>query len=429
MKQCKWMWMVMVGLWSVLPLPAADWSNYLGPNRNNVAAAAGLARTWPAGGPKVVWQCRVGVGFSGPAIAGNDVYLLDRVDNARDVLRCLAFDTGKERWSCAYDAPGKFSYNGSRGTPAVDKEFVFTVGPLGQMTCISRSEKKKVWGVNLLSDFGAKRPTWVVSQSPLLYRDMVIAAPQGSKAGAVAFRRKSGEIAWQSRPVPGPMSYASPMLATLGGTDQVLVLSGQKKSTTLTGIDAGTGAILWTYKGGWQCRVPIVTPVIIGDGRIFLTGGYEAGSVMLRVTKKNGAFTVKELFRTQVCGSQIQQPLLYKGYLYINSNDNKRRDGFVCMDLNGGLKWKTGLKPNYERGPLLMLSGLIYALHGKNGKLALIDASPERFIPLAEARVFTPRKGRPSGRQAWAPMAFARGRLLLRDQGMLKCLDVAGSAP
>jgi hypothetical protein len=97
--------------------------------------------------------------------------------------------------------------------------------------------------------------------------------------------------------------------------------------------------------------------------------------------------------------------------------------------LNGGLKWKTGLKPNYERGPLLMLSGLIYALHGKNGKLALIDASPERFIQLAEARVFTPRKGRPSGRQAWAPMAFARGRLLLRDQGMLKCLDVAGSAP
>jgi outer membrane protein assembly factor BamB len=389
-------------------------------------SADGLARQWPESGPRVLWECAVGSGFAGPAVVGDEVFLLDRQDSARDVLRCLDFKTGKELWSVGYDAPARFSYDGSRSTPSVDAENVFTVGPLGQLTCVSRAEKKIVWSKNLLEEFDAKRPTWVVAQSPLLYKDMVIVAPQGTKAGVVAFRKATGETVWQSAPVSSAMSYASPLLTTLGGVDQVVILSGKApKGTTVTGVDATTGDTLWQYNGGWQCSIPITSPVFIGDGRIFITGEYGAGSAMIRVAKEGDAWKVDELYLTKVCGAQLQQPLLYEGYLYMNSNGNKRRDGFACIDLDGNLKWKTDRNPNFERGPMIMASGLIYAMNGRTGDLALIEPSPEKFNLLCQAKVFDTEPNRKGGKQAWGPMALVDGKLLLRDQNTLKCLDVS----
>lgn len=415
-----------VALLAAAPGAMSDWPNFLGPDRTNIVSADGLARQWEPDGPKVLWECPVGSGFAGPAVMGDEVFLLDRVDNARDVLRCLDFATGSELWSVGYDAPGKYSFEGSRSTPSVDAAHVFTVGPLGHLTCISRAEKTIVWSVHLLDEFGAKRPTWVVAQSPLLYRDTVIAAPQGTEAGVVAFRRESGEVVWKSAPIAADMSYASPLLTTLGGVDQVVMLSGKAPDgTTVAGVDARSGAVLWQYRGGWQCKIPITSPVFIGDGRIFLTGEYGAGSAMIRVTKEGDTWKVDELYLTQVCGAQLQQPLLHDAHLYMNSNGNKRRDGFACIDLDGNLKWKTDRKPNFERGPMIMAGGLIYAMDGRTGALALIEPSPEAFRLICQAQVFEVEPNRKGGKQAWGPMALVDGRLLLRDQNTLKCLDVS----
>ncbi len=394
-----------------------DWPQFLGPGRNNASPEKALARSWPAEGPPVVWTHELGPGFAGPAVAGEEVYILDRVPGTQDVLRCLDLKTGGELWTFAYDAPGKFSFNGSRTTPAVDDEYVFIVGPLGDFHCVSRKTHDVVWRKHLLNEFGGKRPNWVVSQSPLLYGDTVIAAPQGSEAGVVAFRRDSGEIAWRT-PSLGVMAYASPVLGTIAGVEQVVMLTGKGPGTRVTGMDAKSGKILWTYRDGWQCRIPITSPTFVGDGRIFLTGEYGSGSAMIKVSAVGGTFRVEELYKTQVCGSQIQQPLLWKGHLYMNSNGNKRRDGFLCLALDGTVKWKTGATPNFERGGLILADGLIYALNGTNGTLALIEAAPEAFKLLSQARIL-------QGKQVWGPLALAGGKLLVRDQRQLKCLAVS----
>jgi hypothetical protein len=74
----------------------------------------------------------------------------------------------------------------------------------------------------------------------------------------------------------------------------------------------------------------------------------------------------------------------------------------------------------FERGPLLLADGMIIALDGKKGTLHLVEPSPEGFKQLAEAKIF-------SGKEIWAPMALSDGKLLVRNQQEMKCLDLKGS--
>jgi outer membrane protein assembly factor BamB len=394
----------------------ADWPQFLGPQRNAVSVETGLARSWPAAGPKLLWSAALGAGFAGPAVSAGQVFILDRPDDTKDVLRCYGLGDGKELWSLAYDAPGTFSIPGSRTTPTLTDKAAYIVGPLGHFHCVDRTTHEARWKKHLLDDFGGKLPNWGVSQSPVLYQDLVIVAPQSPTVGVAAFKGDTGELAWKS-PELGPLSYCSPTLARLGDVDQVVLVSAKG---TVSGIAAADGRLLWQYKG-WSCNIPIASPVLIGDGRVFISGEYGAGSVMLRIAVADGVFSAQEVFKTQECMSQIHQALLYQGHLYANSNGNKARDGFVCLGLDGKMTWRTGNEPNFERGSLLLADGMIFTVNGQDGTLAIFEASPTQFKLLASAPVL-------QGKQAWAPLALVDGKLLVRDQKELKCFDVRAAA-
>jgi outer membrane protein assembly factor BamB len=143
---------------------------------------------------------------------------------------------------------------------------------------------------------------------------------------------------------------------------------------------------------------------------------------MIQVAKGPAGFEVKELFKRDhdTCGSQIHQPVLYKDHLYMHSNSNEGEHGMLCLSLDGEVKWRTvdtpGL-PRFERGNLLLADGLIFALDGKTGVLHLVEPSPEGYKELAQTKLF-------ESREMWAPMALSDGKLLVRDQTTLKCLDV-----
>lgn len=401
---------------------AADWPQYAGINRDNVSQETGLARTWPEGGPKVLWSVPLGPGYGAAAVRDGEVYLLDRPDDRQDVLRCLDLQSGKELWKYAYDAPGNVSHNGARSVPTVDEKYVYSVGMCGHFVCVDRKTHQPVWQKNLVADFKLEIPTWGIVQAPVVYKDLVIVAPQASDAYVVAYKRDSGEIAWKS-PKLGLVGYSIPVVAKLGGVDQVLMIGACKKGggapAQVAGISLADGSILWTYDG-FQCFIPIPYPTALPDDRVFLTGGYRAGSALIQVKQENGKFAVKELFKTDACGSQIPQPLFYKDHLYVNSNTNDREDGMMCLALDGQVKWKTsdltGV-PTFDRGNLILADGLIFNLDGKKGVLYLIDPSPEGFKELAHAQLL-------GGKEIWAPMALSNGKLLLRDQQEMKCLEV-----
>lgn len=402
---------------------AADWPQFMGPARDGVSPETGLARTWPSGGPKVLWTLPLGQGYASPSVRDGEIYLLDRVDQKQDILRCLSLADGKELWNFAYDAPGEVSHDGSRTAPTIDTNVVYTVGALGDFYCIDRKTHKPVWNKNLVADFGGEKPGWGVVQAPSLYKDLVIVSSM-AKEGCivVAYKQATGEIAWKSE-VLGVLGYSTPVVTKLAGADQVVMVAACKKGGgspgKVAGLNPDTGATLWTYDG-FQCFIPIPYPTTLPDDRVFITGGYGAGSCMIQVKQQDGKFTVKELFMTAECGSQIQQPLFYKDYLYINSNSNEREDGMMCMSLDGQIKWKTKdswFTATFERGPLMMADGLIYNLDGKKGVLYLLDPSPEEFKKIAEVKLL-------GGKEIWSPMALSDGKLLVRSQSEMKCLDV-----
>lgn len=390
-----------------------DWPQFGGPDRNGISPETGMARAWPAEGPKELWKVSLGVGFGPPAIQGGKVYILDRQDDKQDVLRCLDLQTGKEEWTFAYDAPGNVQYNGSRTTPTVDDKYVFIVGPFGQFHCVDKATHQAVWKKDLIADFGGKRPEWGVAQSPLLIGEAVIVAPQSPTAGVVAYEKATGKLLWQS-PAIGAMSYTSPLATKIDGVEQIVMLSKDK----VAGVDPNGGRLLWTYDG-WKCAITIPCPTPIGDGRFFVTGGYKAGSAMFKVTREGDAFAAATLWDSNKCHSHLHNAILYKDHLYANgSGPYTPKIGMVCLSLDGKLMWDTGKTPGFEMGSLLMAAdGLIYAMDGAKGILRLIEASPDGYKQLAEAQIL-------AGKEIWAPMALSDGKLVLRDQTQLKCLQV-----
>jgi outer membrane protein assembly factor BamB len=404
-----------------MAVASADWPQYQGANRDGISTETEIARVWPAEGLKAEWSVPVGKGFGSPAIRDGEVFVLDRIVGESDTLRCYSLETGKELWNFTYAAPSQVSYPGSRTSPTVTEKYVYTVGVMGDLYCFDRKTHKPVWQHNIIEKFSSKAvPNWGVSQAPSVYDDLVIVAPQSPNASVAAFNRSTGEMLWASPGIAG-VGYVSPVVTTLHGVDQVLMINpaGRREPTTVSGISLEDGSVLWRYKD-WNCRIPIPFPAVLPNNRVFVTGGYEGGSALFEVTKKGKEFGTKTVFETMEFGSQIHQPLLLGGVLYGNSNSNNQKDGMSCLTLDGMLKWSTKgnrALPNFGFGTLLSVDGLILNLEGNKGTLHLIEPSQEGYKELASAKVLT-------GKQIWAPMAFSGGKLVLRSQSELKCIDL-----
>jgi len=394
---------------------AGDWPGYGGSNGTNVLTGAELPKTFPAGGPKVLWKTSVGIGYGGAAIVGGEVYLLDRIAGRSDALRCLDLASGAETWSFSYPAPGRVSHDGSRSVPSVDDKYVFTVGCFGHVHCFGRQAKKPLWSKHLMKDFGpgANLPRWGWSQSPLLYKDTVILAPQSRDVGLVALEKATGKGVWASEPV-GAAHYVSPLLITIDGVEQVLIVN----KSGATAFDPATGEKLWHF-GDWTCRISIPNVTNIGDGRVVITGGYGAGTVMVKVTRADGKWTAKQLWRNDEINSQMNPALLHDGHLYFNANSNERSDGLMCVSLEGKVLWKTSRKPCFERGHMILVDGMLYIIEGKVGSLHLVKLSPKGYHEVGRVEELL------GGREIWAPLSLSGTKLIIRDQAKMLCLDLA----
>lgn len=412
--QRTWCFIALVGAVSARSADA-DWPQFLGPMRDGTTTAAGLARQWPPEGPKQRWRVPLGVGYGGAAIHNGQVFVLDRVDNQRDVMRVFDLKSGEELWTYAYDSPGRVSHDGSRSTPALDDRFAFTVGPFGEIFCIDRVTHEMRWTRHFIDDYGADAPSWGFSQSPLLVRDMVVVAPLSRKAGIVALDKATGQERWRTGPLgeTGERYYVSPLLTTVDGVEQIVMMA----KPYVAGFDATNGKMLWKYDG-YRCKIQIPGPTPIGDGRFFLTGGYGAGSAMIQVHRIGERFEVKSLFRRPDYGSIIPNTLLVNGYLYANINTKKSKDGLACIDLEGHVQWKTQQSPRLGWGNMIAADGLIYFVDGASGKLHLIEPRPHGFRQLASSKLL-------DGKEIWAPLALSDGNLVIRDQAQMKCIDVA----
>jgi len=439
---------------------AADWPQYLGPNRNSTSPEKGILRSWPDGGPQVLWKVSVGRGFGGPVVKDGKVYLLDRDDAVGESLRCLDLVSGKELWVFRYDAPGTVMFPGSRSVPTVDGQHVYSCGHNGDLYCIDLDTHRPVWHANVWTDFGGKPggateggfqrgarepggfPIWAITQNPLIYGDLLLVASQAPEAGVVAYDKLTGKVKWKT-PSLGYVGYVSPAIVRVDGQDQVVMVTPStnpfRRSSPdenvlgkVVGHEPASGKLLWEYDR-WNCHISVASAVDAGENRILVVGGYELGATMIKVEKKaDGQYGATELFTTEEFGDQTKPPLLHKGHFYAQYGTNNRRDGLVCMSLDGKIMWKTRRSPDFNKGSMILVDGLILATDGGKS-LYLVDPNPTEFKLVASAALLSESSADGGGiaarvggsTQNWAPLALSDGKLLLRDQSELKCVKVA----
>jgi len=435
---------LLIGLIAV----AQDWPQYGGPDRNSISTEKGLLHSWPENGPEVLWKVDVGIGYGGPVIKDDKVYLLDRDDKTGDIMRCFDLNSGKELWKFAYDAAGEVMFPGSRSVPVVDEKHVYSCGPYGDTYCFDLNTHQPVWNVNVWTDFGGVPgngegsggrgpegfPTWAISQCPLIYGDLLILASQAPEAGVVAYDKNSGELKWKTENL-GPTGYVSPTIVKIDGEDHLVMVtaSGGGRGQDpipghVVGIEPLTGKIIWDFDN-WLCRIPIPMAVDAGNNKLLITGGYELGAMMIQVEKKaDGTYGTKELYRTEEFGDQTKTPVFYEGYFYGEYGTNNKRDGLTCMNMDGEIRWKTKRDPDFNKGSMIIADGLMLATDGAK-TLYLIDPSPESFKPISKAEMLAEQESGDErsarfGTQNWAPLALSGGKLLIRDQKQMLCVKV-----
>jgi len=396
---------------------ANDWPQLLGPNRNAYFEDPKFTGNLNV---SEIWSQPVGEGFGGAAISNNLVYILDRKDDELDIVKCWELKTGKIKWKYEYKSEARFGFNGSRSVPSIDDKNVYTIGVLGHITCLDKLTGKLKWQRNLASDWGAVPPPWGFGSSPFIYDNMCIVAPLSENEGIVALNTSTGKTIWKSNPFGSAPGYSSPVHHEILGKDMIVQMS----SDAMAGFDPKTGKELWRWEG-YSVKRAIPAPLKISDNKLFITGGYGSGSVMLKLEEKSGKITPTVDFSIEKKGAQIHVPILKDNYLYANFNENdnlkKRADkqGLTCIDLKGNILWNTGAEPNYNRGSLIMINQWIIALEGLTGELIVSEANPKAYREIYKKKHLNGQGG-----NIWAPLSYSAGLLIIRDQNEIKCLKL-----
>ena len=354
----------------------------------------------------------MGEGYAGAAIRSGRVYVLDYdQENHADALRCLSLADGQEIWRYTYPVKVKRNHGMSRTVPAVSEQSVVSLGPKCHVLCLDAVSGQLRWMIDLVRQFGATAPPWYAGQCPLIDQERAILAP-GGDALMIAVDCQSGKVLWSSpNPRGWKMTHSSIVPMTLG-EQRMYVYCG---SGGVVGVGAEDGAILWETTD-WRIDIATIpSPVDVGNGRLFLSGGYGAGSMMLAVTQTGTEYRVEPLFtlKPSVFGATQHTPVFHGGFLY-----GVRADGqLTCLDVSGQVRWTSGPAVRFGLGPFMLAEELILVLDG-DGKLTLVEATPDAYRPLAEAQVL-------DGHDSWGPMALVGGRLIVRDLTEMACLNVS----
>ena len=438
---------------------AADWPTFLGPNRDSTSPEAGLLNEWPATGLNVVWSRDIGTGYSPPSVIDGMVVLFHR-EGEFEVAEAMDALTGKTQWK--FQSPTKFEdpfgyNNGPRCAPLLTKERCYLFGAEGALICLDRANGKEVWRRNTSKDFNVPDAFFGVGAAPVLDGERLIAQLGGQPNACVAaFDATTGKTLWENggaktwdgllmRGWPGEpfakwdeshpafqkaASYCTPVLATIHGKRHVLTVTRQG----LISLDPATGAHQFSFwfRSNRDETVNAMTPVVSGEHILLSSAYYRSGSVLLRVNADGKS--VEEVWRSLALEMHWAQPNLIDGHLYAFSGRNEPDGVFRCVEfLTGTVKWERNERwrkaghgklrgdpaPNvFARGWAIHADGKLIAL-GESGLLGLFKPNAEKCDELARWQV--PGLEYPT----WTGPVLSGGRLYLRSEEKLVCVDVA----
>jgi outer membrane protein assembly factor BamB len=383
---------------------AADWPQFLGPSRNAVYPTNDLAKTWPAEGPKKLWQGQVGQGFSGPVVTGGRVVLFHRIEN-QETIQSFDATNGAAQWKHQYPTSYRDSFGfdeGPRATPAIADGKIYTYGAQGMLSCVSLEKGEANWSRDLQKDYQAPKGFFGICSSPLVHGNAVVLNVGGKDGAAVcAFDCRTGKTLWKTG--NDETSYSSPVAAQMNGGDYLFCLT----TSMLFAIDPANGHIHFSYpfRPPIRASVSAATPVVVDD-TVFISGAYDTGSALVRVSA--GGFE-KIWAGEDFISSHYANSIAHAGFLYgIHGRTDpgwEPAPSLRCIELKTGkLRWE---KKEFGAANLMLAGGEILALT-ERGELLRIEANPAAFKTTARAQVL------PNHARAYP--ALANGRFYARSE-------------
>lgn len=393
---------------------SADWPQWRGLHRDAISPAIGLLKSWPEGGPKLLWTCReLGRGFSSLAVVDNRAYTLGG-DGKRAFVVAVNIDDGQKLWATELGEQYENNWGGGpRGTPTVDGDHVYALDAVGTLACLERASGQKVWMKSLVKDFGGGVPNWGYCESPLIDGDKVLATP-GGKNCIVALNKRNGETIWTSTGVEEGAHYASLVRGDVDGVGFYVT----QTSKGMVCVAADSGKLLWRFEKTGNGTATIPTPVVHGN-YVYGTSGYGTGCGLVKLAVNGQEVQAEEVYFNKEMKNQHGGVLLLDGHIYGHSDGG----GWLCQNfLTGEVVWR---ERSLGKGSIACADGYLYCYTEGDGTVALARATPDGYTE--SGRFVIPEKTqlpRGSG-QIWAHPVVAQGRLFLRDQELLFCYDVA----
>lgn len=401
----------------------ATWTNFRGANYDNYSTYPGsLKDNWSVKSPEISWSVELGEGHAGAAVYEGKVYLMDYDEkNREDALRCFALKDGKELWRRSYKVTLKRNHGMSRTVPAVTADYIVTIGPRCHVMCVKRLSGDLIWGLDMVNQYQTEVPLWFTGQCPMIDGNRAILAP-GGKSVMIAVDCATGKVLWET-PNPGylKMSHSSVIPWTYKGKKMYIYSAvGGVLGVSADGPDEGK--ILW-QTSAWNHSVVAPAPVCFPDGKIFLTAGYGAGSMMIKVDLTDGKYSVqveKEYLPKNGMASEQQTPMVWNNLMFgIQPKDaGPLRNQLICVSPEDVTKviWSSGKEGRFGLGPYLIADNKMFIL-SDDGTLTMVKPDAKKYIQLAQKKLF-------DGTDAWAPMALVEGKLLLRDSKTMLCINL-----
>jgi outer membrane protein assembly factor BamB len=387
------------------PSVSRDWVRFRGPGMDGRYEAAEISTEWPADGLPLLWKQPVGGGYASFVVASGRVFTIEQ---RRDQEVAAAYDltTGQELWTHGWTAEFRETLGGDgpRATPTLDEDRVYALGASGDLKVLEAASGELHWERNILEDAGADNLQWGMSASPLIVDERVIMLPGGQNGGSVvAYDKRTGASLWKS--LDDVQAYTSPMLVTLAGERQILVV-GANRAMGLSVVD---GSLLWDYPWVTNQGINVAQPLVLGETRVFLSAGYGHGAAVVEVTQDESGFSARPVWSNTRMKNKFASSVLHQGYIY-----GLDEAILACVDASTGeLSWKGG---RYGYGQLLLAAGHLIVLT-ERGELALVRATPEKHEELA---MFPAIEGK-----TWNHPAIADGVLLVRNAHEMAAFRIA----
>jgi outer membrane protein assembly factor BamB len=388
--------------------PEAEWPQWRGPLRNGLSTETGLLKQWPANGPAVAWSItNLGEGYGSLAIKADRLYV-QGTKGSESAAFCLNRADGKTIWSVSLGPKVDESRgNGPRGTPTLDGDRLYVLTENGDLACLRERDGSRVWGKNILKEYGGSNPKWLISESPLVDGNRLIVSPGGGGAGIVALDKMTGAEIWRAKELSDPAGYSSCIVADVGGVRSYINFT----AGAAVGVRASDGKLMWRYTNVAN-RVANCTTPVFADNKVFFSSAYDTGGALLNLTAQNGEVKAQEAYFTRDMMNHHGGMVLVDGYLYGFSNSV-----LTCIEFNTGkMMWR---ERSVGKGSITYADGMLYLL-GEKQLVGLAEANPKAYV----------EKGRfpitDHGRDSWAHPVVLGGKLYIRNQNELTCYDVKG---